>query len=150
MAYDVYGGYVDEIGKVIIKDLQKLKKKHEKREKTLTIYRTVLFITAVIFVAYLLIFTVVPYWNLYGLMVSKLINNEVHYILIGILVTVNILVKYGEKKAEKAEKEFHALRCEVIQRVDELWPVGEKRNNRHLFLKEMLEKYNINLYYENG
>jgi len=82
-------------------------------------------------------------------MISVLINDVYHYIFVGILVTVHYRIKFIDKKAEKAEKEYNALRCEIIQRSEELWPEGEKRNNRHRFFKEMLEKHDINLYYEN-
>ena len=140
---------LDEVGQVIINDLKKLKKKHQKKEAELTFYKGALILIAALFLAYVFIFTVLPYRFYYSSMISVLINDVYHYIFVGMLVTIHYRLKFLDKKADKAEQEFNALRREVIQRTEELWPEGEKRNNRHRFLKEMLEKHNINLYYEN-
>lgn len=141
--------FLDEVGQVIINDLQKLKKKHQKKEAELKFYKGVLVLIAVLFIAYILIFTVLPYRFFYSTMISMLINDVYHYVFVGMLATVHYRLKFLDKKAEKAEKEYNALRSEVIQRTEELWPEGEKRNNRHRFFREMKEKYDINLYYEN-
>lgn len=132
-----------------MKDLYTLKRKHEKKEAELKLYKAVLLTVAAVFLGYVLIFTVMPHRFQYGLMVSNLINDVYHYFFIALLVTVHLRLKFIEKKADTAEKEYNALRCEVIQRSEELWPEGERREKRHLFFKEMKEKYKINLYYEN-
>lgn len=140
---------LDEVGQVIINDLKKLKKKHQKKEAEVKFYKGALVLIAALFLAYVLFFTVLPYRFYYGSMISVLINNVYHYVFVGVLATIHYRLKFLDKKAEKAEKEYNALRSEVIQRTEELWPEGEKRDNRHRFFREMKEKYDINLYYEN-
>jgi hypothetical protein len=141
--------FLDEVGQVIINDLQKLKKKHQKKEKELKFYKGAMYVIVALFVAYLLIFTVFPHRFYYSSMISVLINNVYHYVFVGLLVTIHYRLKFLDKKVDKAEKEYDILRREVIQRTEELWPEGEKWDNRYLFFKEMKEKYGINLYYEN-
>ncbi|WP_458412657.1 DUF2663 family protein [Schinkia sp. CFF1] len=141
--------YLDEVGQVIIQDLCKLKTKYEKKESELKLLRMMMLISAAIFIGYVLIFTVLPFRFQYGVMISRLINDGYHYLFIAVLVTLHFRFRFIEKKAEKLEKEYNALRCEVIQRSEELWPEGEKRAKRHHFFKLMKEKYKINLYYEN-
>lgn len=141
--------YLDEVGQVIIKDLCELKKKHDKKEAELKFYKGGLLLASVLFLVYVLFFSVVPYRFHFNSMITVLINNVNNYFFIALIVTFFYRMKFIEKKAESAEKEYNALRCEVIQRTEELWPDGERRQKRHLFLKEMKDKYNINLYYEN-
>ncbi|HHW35978.1 MAG TPA: DUF2663 family protein [Bacillales bacterium] len=140
---------LDDVGQVIINDLKILKKKHQKKESELKFYKGALVLIAAFFLAYVLLFTVLPYRFHYSSMISVLINDVYHYVFVGGLATIHYRLKFLDKKAEKAEKEYNALRSEVIQRTEELWPKGEKWNNRHRFLKEMKEKHDINLYYEN-
>ena len=141
--------YLDKVGQVIVKDLCELKKKHDKKEAELKFYKSGLLLASVLFLVYVLFFSVVPYRFHFSSMITVLINNVYNYFFIALIVTFFYRMKFIEKKAESAEKEYNALRCEVIQRTEELWPDVESRQKRHLFLKEMKDKYNINLYYEN-
>ncbi|HHY71651.1 MAG TPA: DUF2663 family protein [Bacillus bacterium] len=140
--------YLDEVGQVIIKDLLQLKRKFDKKEAELRFYKLAFLVIVAFFIGYLLFFIVMPYRFHYGMMISLLVNNVYHYLFIAVIVTIHSRLKFVEKKADMAEKDFNTLRCEVIQRSEELWPDGEKRKQRHHFFIEMKEKYNINLYYE--
>jgi len=51
-------------------------------------------------------------------------------------------------KREKAEKEFHALRCEIIDKSKDLWK-GESWKERHKVFEMMQKEFDINLYHEN-
>jgi hypothetical protein len=55
---------------------------------------------------------------------------------------------FREKK-EKAEKEFHALRCEIIDKSKDLWKKEESWTSRHLVFEMMKKTFDINLYHEN-
>ncbi|WP_017755617.1 DUF2663 family protein [Calidifontibacillus oryziterrae] len=140
---------MDEVGKIMINDLQKLKLKLTKKERELKIFNLLYIASATLLLAYITIFTIVPNWNQYNLLISQLINNVNHYFLILIVVTTHFRINALKQKSEKAEQEYHSLRCEMIQRAEELWPEGERWQNRHIFFQEMREKYDINLYYEN-
>lgn len=56
-------------------------------------------------------------------------------------------VKIMYDKKEKAEKEFHALRCEIIDRSKDLWK-EEGWKQRHTIFEQMKKMYDINLYHE--
>ncbi|WP_102345739.1 DUF2663 family protein [Bacillus sp. Marseille-P3661] len=143
------GYYLDSVGMVIIDELKDLRRKLDKREKDVLIYNWIYFCIAVGFLGYLTIYTFIPYWNQYNLMVSNLINNSYHYFFIVIIVTIYQRLKFVKKETDKAEKEYNNLRCEVIRRLEELWPKEYGWEQRHLFIKEIKEKFDINLYYEN-
>jgi hypothetical protein len=59
------------------------------------------------------------------------------------------LMNFLKTKREKAEKEYHALRCEIVDRSKDLWKKEEEWKSRHLVFEMMKEKYDINLYHEN-
>ena len=54
-----------------------------------------------------------------------------------------------KKKMDKAEKEFHALRCEIVDRSKDLWKREEVWRERHKIFNVLKENYGINLYHEN-
>lgn len=56
-------------------------------------------------------------------------------------------VKIFFERKEKAEKEFHDLRCEIIEKSKDLWK-DESWTNRHRVFELLKEKYDINLYHE--
>jgi len=56
-------------------------------------------------------------------------------------------VKVIFEKKEKSEKEYHALRCEIIEKSKNLWK-GDKWNQRHRVFEQMKKKYDINLYHQ--
>ncbi|MCR2820264.1 YpbF family protein [Lederbergia panacisoli] len=56
-------------------------------------------------------------------------------------------VKVIFEKKEKSEKEYHALRCEIIEKSKDLWK-GDKWNQRHRVFEQMKKKYDINLYHQ--
>ncbi len=59
------------------------------------------------------------------------------------------LMNVYRQKRDKAEKEFHALRCEIIDKSKDLWKKEDAWNNRHLVFEMMKQNYDINLYHEN-
>ena len=54
-----------------------------------------------------------------------------------------------KKKMDKAEKEFHALRCEIVDRSKDFWKREEVWRERHKIFNVLKENYGINLYHEN-
>ncbi|MEW8986220.1 MAG: DUF2663 family protein, partial [Bacillus sp. (in: firmicutes)] len=59
------------------------------------------------------------------------------------------LMNLFRNKRDKAEKEFHALRCEIIDKSKDLWRKEEAWSNRHLVFEMMKKNYDINLFHEN-
>lgn len=54
-----------------------------------------------------------------------------------------------KKKMDKAEKEYHALRCEIVDRSKDLWKQENAWKERHKIFQVMKEMYDINLFHQN-
>ncbi len=54
-----------------------------------------------------------------------------------------------QQKRDKAEKEYHALRCEIIDKSKDLWKKEDEWKNRHHVFNMMKKNYDINLFHEN-
>ena len=82
-------------------------------------------------------------------MFSGFVSHDVNlYFLVaagGLFGLMNLL----KEKRDKAEKEFHALRCEIIDKSKDLWKKEDEWKNRHLVYESMKKHYDINLYHEN-
>ncbi len=92
-------------------------------------------------------FIIVPYsYSLYELFTLLVNNTKYLYIIllsVGFFGVSNILFN----KKEKYEKEYHDLRCEIIDRSKDLWK-GDAWKNRHKVFQMMKKNYDINLYHE--
>lgn len=90
-----------------------------------------------------------PYSYSFASMFSAFASNSVNLYLLflagGLYGTMNL---FKEKK-DKAEKEYHALRCEIVDRSKDLWKKEEEWKNRHIVFEMMKKNYDINLYHEN-
>ncbi len=53
----------------------------------------------------------------------------------------------SKRHADKKEGEFEDLRQEFIDRHEELWPEKLSQSEKDAYLKEMNQRYDINLYY---
>jgi hypothetical protein len=72
-------------------------------------------------------------------------NLIVFILLLGSFFSMNVL----KTQRDKFDKEFHGLRCEIVDRSKDLWKKEEQWNNRHIVFELMKKKYDINLYHEN-
>ncbi|WP_088102250.1 DUF2663 family protein [Halalkalibacter urbisdiaboli] len=79
---------------------------------------------------------------------SILFENQLLLLLIVVLAIGLSQVRYFEKKAKKAEKEFDALREEFIDRSSELWDGDEDWTNRQNVFTMMEKEFEINLFYK--
>lgn len=83
--------------------------------------------------------------DIFHVMINDSISSFVLLIIFGIYATMDYLYK----KREKAEKEFHALRCEIIDKSTDLWKSEEKWQQRGVVFEMMRNTYDVNLYHEN-
>nr|WP_239583346.1 DUF2663 family protein [Metabacillus iocasae] len=81
--------------------------------------------------------------------ISFLVGETYHLFFILAVMSSYLYLLQIHKKSEKAEKEFHDLRCEIIQKSKELWPTNEKWESRQHVFQLMKREYDINLYHEN-
>lgn len=124
------------------KVLEQYNKKHH-----VAMYST-MFLTLVYFI-YLYITVVKPYSYSFSSMFTAYVSNSVNLYLLFITLGTYGLMNIFRQKKDKAEKEFHALRCEIIDKSKELWKKEESWNNRHRVFEMMKKTYSINLYHEN-
>ncbi len=122
--------------------LEQYKKKHH-----FAMYCTI-FLTLGYFI-YLYITVVKPYSYSFSSMFTAYVSNTVNLYLLIITMGTYGLMNVFRQKRDKSEKEFHALRCEIIDKSKELWKKEESWNNRHRVFEMMKKTYNINLYHEN-
>jgi Protein of unknown function (DUF2663) len=81
----------------------------------------------------------------FSIYVNQSSNFYILILLIGLFGFMNLL----REKRDKAEKEFHALRCEIIDKSKDLWKKEDEWKNRHLVFEMMKENFDINLFHEN-
>lgn len=138
----------DPVTKQILQNVVKRKKKfdlYKKRHMT-TVWGTIILLTLYFFYFY---FTIARnYAYSFEAMFSVFVkdgNNLIFFMAaVGIYGYMNLL----KGKMEKAEKEFHELRCEIVDRSKDLWNKEEQWRNRHLLFEMMKKDYDINLYHE--
>jgi hypothetical protein len=140
--------WTDDATKQMLKGVVKRKDKFDKIQR---FHLSIVWITiGVLFLYffYLYKFVIGPFAHSFDLMFSAFVDrSENLYMLIfavGLFGYMNLL----KKKVDKAEKEFHAIRCEVIDKAKDLWK-GEAWDKRHIVFKIMKDKYDINLFHEN-
>ncbi|MDA7025673.1 DUF2663 family protein [Bacillus sp. CLL-7-23] len=80
--------------------------------------------------------------------VTEVLNDSIYLLLIMAAAFAYSAAYYFKKKEEKAEGEFHKLRCEIIQKSTDLWPYPKEWKSREAIFKLMKQQYDINLYFE--
>ena len=139
----------DQATKQMLNNVVKRKKKYQdlKSKHLLVLYLT-LILSAFYFI-FLFITVARPYSYSFAAMFSAFVSNSLNfYLLMAILGSFGYMNLLREKR-DKAEKEFHALRCEVIDKSKDLWKKEEAWSQRHLVFEMMKKTYDINLYHEN-
>ncbi|KAA6451645.1 DUF2663 family protein [Bacillus swezeyi] len=79
---------------------------------------------------------------------SEMLNDSIYLFWILSAAFAYSTAYYFKKKEEKAEGEYHKLRCEIIQKSTDLWPQPEMWKSRETVFKIMKQQYDINLYFE--
>ena len=133
--------------KILLKLIEKktkfdgLKSKH-----ILLMWLTILLTTLYFF--YLYKHIAIPYSYSFASMFSAFVGNSFNLYamvcVIGSFGFVNIL----RQKRDKAEKEYHELRCEIIDKSKDWITNRDTWENRHEIYNAMKEKYDINLFHQ--
>ncbi|TMU86723.1 DUF2663 family protein [Bacillus sp. BHET2] len=98
------------------------------------------------FLYYLTKFVLGPFSYSFAAMFSVFVSNTFHLLLAMVLVGLFGASKILYDKKEKKEKEFHALRCEVIDRSKDLWK-EEAWKKRHQVFEQLKKEWDINLFH---
>lgn len=90
-----------------------------------------------------------PYSYSFAEIFSVYVQNPANLYFLILTAGVYGLMILLKEKREKAEKEFHALRCEIVDRSKDLWKKEEEWKQRHVIFEMMKKSFDINLYHEN-
>ncbi|MDP4107475.1 MAG: YpbF family protein [Bacillota bacterium] len=138
----------DPATKQILENVVKRKRKFDlyKKRHTVTIWVTISIVS--LFFLYLYLSIATKYSYSFAAMFSAFVKdtNNLTFLVatVGMYGYMNLL----KGKKEKAEKEFHDLRCEIVDRSKDLWNKEDAWKNRHLVFEMMKKNYDINLYHE--
>ncbi|MCM2531790.1 YpbF family protein [Neobacillus pocheonensis] len=138
----------DQATKQALENVRKRKEKFDrfKRRHNLSIWGTI--IMASIFFAYLYLTVASIYSYSFAAMFSAFVNDSHNLTLLVFTVGMYGMMNLLKEKKDKAEKEFHELRCEIVDRSKDYWKREEEWKNRHIVFEMMKKKYDINLYHE--
>lgn len=138
----------DEATKVMLQKLVDKKQKYERYKRYHEIVLWITILSACYFFYYLYETIITPYGYSFAWMFSVFVQKSTHLnyllFLIGGYGMMNLLLY----KRDKAETEYHELRCEIIDKSDDLWGEKDAWQQRHLVFEMMKKKFDINLYYE--
>jgi len=141
--------WTDEATKQMLQNVVKRKRKFDKYQKLHLVILWVTLILAFFYLYYIYKRVIGPYsysfYEMFSAFVRLPYNEFVVAILAGLFGYMNVL----KKKVDKYEKEFHLLRCEIIDKATDLWRKDEEWENRHYIFEMMKKEYDINLYHEN-
>lgn len=139
----------DHATKKMLNNLIDRKRKFDryKSRHLLSVWVTIGLIT--VYFYYLYVTVMKPYSYSFAEIFSVYVQNSANlYFLILTVGTYGLMILLKEKR-EKAEKEYHALRCEIVDRSKDLWKKEEEWKNRHVVFEMMKKTFDINLYHEN-
>lgn len=139
----------DQATKKMLQNVIERKRKFDYLKKKHFWTTIVSIILGVLFVCYFYYFFVRPFSYSYLDMLIYFTNKTSSLLYCAAVFGIYGYMLVLKKKADKAEKEFHALRCEIVDRSKDLWKHENAWKERHLIFRVMKEKYDINLFHEN-
>ena len=141
--------WTDEATKQMLQNVVKRKRKFDRYKlwHLIILWTTVLF--SLLYIALIYKEVVNPYSYSFAAMFSAFLGLSMNEWALVFLFALFGYMNVLKKKVDKYEKEYHLLRCEIIDKAKDLWRTEEEWKNRHLVFEMMKAKYDINLYHEN-
>lgn len=140
-------GHTDQTTKQMLQHLIEKKLKYNRYKNI----HFIVFSTAILygfFIFYFIYKTGIEPYSYSMLDAFSVLIEKSHFLMLIVIAFVLFgSVKIIFEKKEKSEKEFHALRCEIIEKSKDLWK-GESWKERHKIFEQMKKNYDINLYHE--
>lgn len=140
--------WTDEATKQMLQNVVKRKRKFDKFEKRHLIFLWLTIFSFTFYGIFLYTKIFMPYSYSASMMFSAFLSNSYNVYFIVVSFSLYGYLTVLKKKVDKYEKEYHALRCEIIDKAPDLWK-GEAWEKRHLVFEMMKKQYDINLYHEN-
>ncbi|MDQ0271113.1 YpbF family protein [Cytobacillus purgationiresistens] len=139
----------DQATRQMLQKVVERKNKFDKLKEWHLLVMWAVVLLSFIYFAYLFYQVLQPYSYSFAAMFSVFVNQTFNLYclitIIGLFGWMNVL----RQKREKAEKEYQALRCEIIDKSKDLWKKEEEWKNRHIVYNMMKKNYDINLFHEN-
>ncbi|MCX8001293.1 MAG: YpbF family protein [Anoxybacillus mongoliensis] len=139
---------LDEVTEVILKRVMMHKKEWNDMKKRMQLSFILFLLSLALFGLYIYQTIVIPHRPSIERMMMALIDDEHTFWFAVFVGSLAWLVFFYKKKSEKAEQDFHALRCEFIQKSNELLQ-QRAWEKRHVLYEWMKKTYDISLYHEN-
>jgi Protein of unknown function (DUF2663) len=134
------------------KMLQKVVERKEKYDRLASRHLIVMWSAILIsffYFIYLYYYLFQPYSYSFSAIFSSYVNQTSNLYLLIFIIGLYGYMNLIRGKRDKAEKEFHALRCEIIDKSKDLWKKEDEWKNRHIVFEMMKENFDINLFHEN-
>ncbi|WP_026694792.1 DUF2663 family protein [Peribacillus kribbensis] len=139
----------DEATKQMLQAVVNRKRKFKKYKQNHLMTVNACLIISMMFLLYIYFFIAKPYSYSFFSMFSVFVNSSVNFVCLVLSISMYGYMIVLKKKKDKAEKEFHALRCEIIDKSKHLWKKDSSWNSRHKVFEMMKKNFDINLYHEN-
>jgi hypothetical protein len=134
--------------KMLQKVVEKKQKYDQLKSRHLFVMWSSILITFSYFI-YIYYHVLSPYSYSFAAMFSAFIQYSANLYMLMVVVGLYGFMNVLKEKRDKAEKEYHALRCEIIDKSKDLWKKEEAWSNRHIVFEMMKTNFDINLYHEN-
>lgn len=139
----------DEATKMMLQNAVKRKRKWDKLKEWHLLFMWGTIIFAFMNFIYLYYSTVVPYSYSFAAIFSAYVSDSLNFYLLVFIMGAFGFMNVLRQKRDKAEKEYHAIRCEIIDKSKDLWKKEDEWKNRHQVFEMMLKNFDVNLYHEN-
>lgn len=139
----------DPATKQMLQNVVKKKRKFEKYKFAHNFSITLTLVFTAWFLSYLYHLIVTNYSYSFLDIFSVFLSQEKNILFLMSVLAVYLAMNVLQKQRDKFEKEFHALRCEIVDRSKDLWKKEEEWKNRHVVFEMMKKEFDINLYHEN-
>lgn len=139
---------VDAATRQILQNLVDKKKKISKYSEKRFSAQIFTFITLLFLLMYIYITVIQHSSGNIGYIISSILSDSIHVVIILIITGGYATALYFKRKEDKAESEFHLLRCEVVRRSTDYWPQPKLWEKRYEVLNMMKNEFDINLFHE--
>ncbi|TYS68364.1 DUF2663 family protein [Sutcliffiella horikoshii] len=139
--------HTDEATKQTLQLLVDKKRKQDTFKKREWRWRISCCITLGLFLTYIYFF-IFKQFSSSSASISYFFDRSIHFWIV-MFITYQIgMIKYLLYKKDKAEKEYHDLRKEMVKRSDDYWSKPADWKQRHHVFDLMKKEFDINLYHE--
>lgn len=139
--------HTDDATKKTLQLLVAKKRKFDQFKKREWRWRLSTFFTLGLFLIYIYYF-IVGQSTSYSEMFAYFFDRSIHLPIVMFIGCQIGMIKYLLYKKDKAEKEYHELRKEMVKRSDDYWSQPEEWKQRHQVFEMMKREFDINLYHE--